>query len=204
MEAIVDAHNVVVSGAWNRRLFTPQWIKEEFAGASDVLLELAIGNPSVPILLSYAGLKLQVSNDRLIVSGSEASDVELKRVQEFMSGILSRLKHTPVIGVGINFQWNAPEPDPPLLGLFDLPDNQRLADNGVVIESVNITRSTVWKERVLNLRLNLTTSGTVECHVNFHSDATSTKVAKEHVDGDLVALRNEAKEILASAYELEF
>ena len=203
MEAILDGHNVVVVGAWNRRLFTPQWIKEEFAGDADVTIEVAVGNPTVPVRLSFGGLRLQVANDRIIVSGSQASDEDLGRVQDFAAGILGRLRHTPVSAVGVNFRWDEPDPSNQLLELFDLADNQSLADVGVGIQSTSIARSALWQDRVLKLSVNLTEAGAVEFHMNFHRDVTSTASAKEQVDAGLVALRNGAREVLASAYELE-
>lgn len=203
MEAPAHKQNVIVVGAWNRRLFTPHWLQQEFSGEADVTLEMAVGNPALPLRLSYDDLRLEVSNDRLTVSSSQTSDDAIQKVQELASGVLERLRHTPVTGVGVNFQWNEPEPDASLLAVFDLSDNQDLADAGVAVAATTLSRNTTWGDRVLNLKLNLTPDGVVEYHMNFHNDVTSTAAAKEVVDGGLVALRQQAWPLLATVYSLE-
>ena len=204
MEPVAERHNVVVLGAWNRRLFTPQWIAQEFASGGEVMLELAVNNPAIPVRLSYDGLRLQVASDRIIVSGGQSDDGTLGRVQEFAAGILDRLSHTPVSAAGINFEWRDSDPGESIVNLFDLPDGLRLADAGVGVKTTTINRVTDWEDRTLNIELNLGTDGAFQIGLNFHQSVQSASDARAYICQGMVELRERAEQLLSSTYGFQF
>ena len=125
MQAVADGHNVVIRGAWNRNIFNPVWVDQQLASGAGVSVEMAFGNPALPLRLMFGGLSLTVSSDLLIVGMAEVTPTSLGAVQSTAVGILETLSHTPVSAVGVNFRFNDPDPDAAVLAVLELSDEEQ-------------------------------------------------------------------------------
>jgi len=200
---VVDGHSIVINGAWNIRIFSPEWVAANLAPETDVGLAVAVGNPTAPIRLQFRGIYLRVGAERLVFSPVHLSDQALTTMQDVARTVVTMLPHTPMSAVGINFQYLVEDPPVQLLDVFRFSDNGPLAEFGAEIESAMIRRSTRFREAALNLVLALRADAAATIEFNNHSEITGGAEALTAINRPILELRDTAIDGLRSLYGLE-
>jgi len=205
METVADGHNIVLVGGWNRKVFRPQWVTQELLGTNAVEYAIAVDDPSLPMKISSRHMRLDVSSERLQIGSVDPSDENFAEIQGIADRVLELLPHTPVKAAGVNCRWIERHPRENLLGVFQLRDNDLLADAGAIVGTTGISRALRLRDWQVNLsmRLERERNEQVVIDFNFHRATESSAVAREHLAQGVVELRNAAIELLANAYEME-
>jgi hypothetical protein len=192
--------NIVVVGLWNTRIFSIPWISGKLFDNSDVTGEFPV-LPGFPTKFSVSGVEILPDSSRLMIQAAEPSDGLLQRVEDTATRILHLLPETPVSAVGLNIPFIQRDPPPNLSTLFELPDADLLAQNGIVAREIAIIRQAPFEQAVINIQLNWSEGG-VKLTMNFHRDVTNATEAATFLQNNAVRLKTKALELLQSIYDI--
>jgi hypothetical protein len=194
----LDGWTVVIAGNWNPAIFTPQWVSSRLTTSASVNVEIRLA-PRLVTRLNFDSIYLYLGEQRLTLGVQDSSDSTLSRLQHVAEQILTALPHTPVQGVGVNFQFEDREPSDELLNVFDLVDTTALAKAGAVVETTTITRRLSIAEDVVNMNLAYE-NDLVRVDLNFHKDVDSAEQARAHIARGMLDFRAQAFRILNSLH----
>lgn len=197
VSAFISGWSIVVAGAWNTRIFTPQWIGNgRLTQMRELDLAIPMDDPSAPRIVGFDNIQLEVQFARIVVKPTRTDNPTLLKLQSTVATILTELKHTPVSAVGINFAFLDEDPSAQLTRLFDLQDNGRLAESGWVIQNSNIKRELHRDNSILNFVATLAQNGNVRFDLNYHSNVSNNTEALAAVNRDIVALKSQSEELV--------
>jgi|JI10StandDraft_1071094.scaffolds.fasta_scaffold104566_1 hypothetical protein len=204
MKAQVENWSLVLVGAWNTAILTPDWLTKQLGASGPVQIEFPIGNPNMPLRYTLNGVHLVVTREHLVLAPS-ADDAEiLGRMESYCKSILTVLTHTPVSAIGINFAFLEEAPSDDLKSLFKASDLAKINDADLVVEGTEIKRRLRLPQNgVLNLSLQQTNGSQVVLNLNFHRDVESAAAAATYLDSRVTKYRALATKFLRDAYELD-
>lgn len=165
--------NVVIIGAWNIAILTPDGIRKRLFNAPEgtpVDIQVAVDRPA-PHRVHYNSLTVSPSSEMLIISVDQCNVQSLKRACEVGARALSQLPETPLSAVGINFRYRIDELPNDLLTLIDPPIDELFSDRNYIISRRSIQRGLELQPGVINLELGheQTTEGTILLNFNLDS-----------------------------------
>lgn len=109
MEIKKNIRNLVIFGAWNSLLFTPKWLNNNIFDGElppKINTEVAIhGNIVLHRVFQLPHFKIEISPDRLCFILNNNDDVHFQALLNAANSILTKLQHTPLQSVGINFVY---------------------------------------------------------------------------------------------------
>src|ERR1041384_1472480 len=140
MKAQVENWSLVLVGAWDIAILTPDWLTKHLGASGSVQIEFPISNPLMPLRYTLNGVHMVVSRERVVLAPSADDPEILRRMESFSKSILTVLTHTPVSGIGINFEFCEEVPSSELKRIFKSPDLPRIADADLVVEATEIKR----------------------------------------------------------------
>lgn len=201
MKPIVDGWSIVLAGAWNRRIFSPNWLKEnKITEQEQIGIAVPINNPTLPIRVDFDDIYMHISDDRLIFSPKECTNDNITKIHSAAKKILETLPHTPLIATGINFQFQEDICPEKMKKTFNINDSFSEAAGDIL--NLEIKRSFKHSVGVLNF----TVSGPIDLSVitidyNFHKDVEKTEQAISFLTTeDIVKLKDEAIKLYTTAY----
>ncbi len=175
MKPSFEGWTIVVSGLWNVRIFTPQWVAKNAFQANEIETEIRFGAavPSLfePVSLRYrhGNLSLLPSHDRLIIGMTSAAHDALEQGEAVILRIVGSLPHTPVNAFGINFSYIEEDPSAKNVEIF------KLSDAGILpyeVEQTEVIRRLKLDDGVLNLKHTFDQK-VVRLDFNFHHEASA-------------------------------
>ena len=201
LAANIPGWSIVIVGAWNSRIFTPQWIGNGRLTRSETIqLEIPVDEPRAPRRFTFDDVALEVQSSRISLKVTREDDDLLRRIQKMAETLLVDLPHTPITGVGTNFSFIDSEPNATVTRVFGLADSGAVADEEWVAHTTNVRRELRKGDTVLNLILGLMNDGTVRYDLNYHSAPSRPVEALDHVRRDIVARKTEASALLRKLY----
>jgi hypothetical protein len=116
---------LVIAGAWNPAILTPAWVLHHGLGrpGSEEPVQITV-NAAAGIFAEFPRFTLPeftytVRPDTLIITPpAGAGDEDLARLEAAAAAMLDVLPHTPVTGIGHNFEFQDADPDPNKLNVF--------------------------------------------------------------------------------------
>lgn len=125
MELVPDETSLVVAGAWNAAILTPSWmLKHAFNrpdgdhGRVQVFLPALQGAVFEFPRYVLDRMAYIVRPDALVVAPSESTEECLASSEDAVARIVTVLSHTPVTGIGHNFEFRDAAPTPASLAVF--------------------------------------------------------------------------------------
>lgn len=196
-----DNWTVVLAGEWNVRLFTPQWVGTHLLGEARLEIMAAL-TPGVPsIRYNSHDVALYPGDQTFVVAARQQTDSALARAEQVAVRVLELLAHTPVTGVGINFNQVEREPSEELRRLVNLPDRDTLAGFGCVTQQTGIARQFLLETTTLNTRFEFgLPDGAVGVNLNFHFGVRSAAEAAGVLRDRAVPSRETASRFLQTVY----
>lgn len=125
MKLVSTETSLVIAGAWNPAILTPQWVLQHGLNKS-----LDGGNLIQAFLPATQGvifefpryvledLSFSVRPDLFILSPVESTPERIVALEDAAARMLEQLKHTPITGIGHNFEFREANPMPGNLDLF--------------------------------------------------------------------------------------
>jgi hypothetical protein len=130
----LDTSGIVLSGHWNRMIFTPEWVGPNLFHEDILVTEIALV-PGFPAIYRNTEVQLEASHQRLMVRPRINTEQAFLRAENIAVLAVSILSSTPLHGVGINFSFIEKEPGPPLLELFNFRDSGAIAKAKVEVNA---------------------------------------------------------------------
>ena len=120
MKIVPSETTLVVAGAWNAAILTPDWVirhglkrvpEQRDGTAVQVLIPAGPFGVLEAPRFSLEGFSFTARSDALVLLPDATDDVSLRRVEELAANILTTLNHTPIAGIGHNFEFISDDPD---------------------------------------------------------------------------------------------
>lgn len=143
MRRDLEKSSVVLSGAWNQAIFTPEWVAARILGTPEPKFQMALA------LLETGGTLLEIAPlgraalrllpGRLEVRPLDPSDEALQDIERLAIAAARALPETPIGALGINFGYSMAGGN--YAPLFELKDQALFEADGFTPSQVD-----VWRE----------------------------------------------------------
>ncbi len=174
MEGEPYAWNVLIIGAWNAAILTPNGIKKrlfELPEATPVEVEVSLDQPA-PHRVIYDGIVVTPLAHALEVSPRRFEFPLLKRATEIARKALQALPETPTSAVGVNIRYNFGTLPDELIDMVKAPIDQTLSDADFAIKGGVTKRALTFDSGVINVEVSQGQAGDGSLTMNFHRDST--------------------------------
>ena len=200
----------VIPGAWNQAILQrPEWVARYVhdypEGTPVEALQVYEENPITHLgrLIQYIeniGILVEPGRLSLFVNDTENLEDIFKSLEEKVINIVKTLKHTPIVGYGVNFSFEVHHPSDALLKVFDTTDD--IKKKGIV-KRENITVSLEIKEGVtLNLGKE-SIEGRVMLDFNYHHVKFDLDKFREKEKGCVFSFYKQTQEFLQQCYNVD-
>ncbi len=169
--------SVVVTGAWNVAILTPDGIRKrlfELPDGSPVSIEIAIDRPG-SFRVRHEGVIVELSPLGLIISGDPSNLQTLTLACQVAQKALTSLPETPVTATGINFKFRTPDLPNSVLDLLECRLDDLLSDNNHVIVGRTLKRVIDCDSGVINLEISQKEGSESTISFNFHLGSTQSE-----------------------------
>ena len=167
--------NIILSGAWNLAILTPNGISKrlfELPAGTPIEVQIAIDQPG-QYRVSHEGVIVAPSSGHLELSVQINDLASLEKASQIGRKVLQALPETPVAAAGINFRYSLnPFPDE-LLDLLKTPIDDVYSDENFTITDSSTKRSLEILPGVINIEINQMKDGSGIVVMNFHFASSS-------------------------------
>jgi hypothetical protein len=190
MNIAPEETSLVIAGAWNAAILTPAWVIKygllKDGGTAQVFFPTAPGAIFQAPRFNLGDLSFTVLPNALVLLPSEHKAEHLSFLEEVAARMLSALPHTPVTGVGHNFEYRDHDPSSRYLKVFtdsrqDLADEMPLGWEATAA-AVASSFKNASRKALVNIQRQLD-GGMITMKFNFHCDVTSVDRAVEVLEG---------------------
>lgn len=210
MNVSLDGWSINIRGAWNPRIFTPEWlIRHIFAEGQEpdpgtqIKVEFPLQSGQ-PYRYSMAGIRIIPSLSRVVLAPLDHADATLMTLERAAIALLNTLSHTPISAFGLNFRFVEEHPEDDVLELFRTQaDVGRYATTGKAVEEQSLTRRMDVDRSRLAVTVAWGGDEGVVADFNFHRDAASCEHAVELLTGTVARDLATATGILTEVYHFE-
>lgn len=181
MPAEPTTWNIVIGGAWNVAILTPDGVRKrlfKLAEGTPLQLEVAIDRPG-PFRIIHDGLIVVPSSRQLEIAPQTADFVSLEKASRIGQIALEGLPETPVIAAGVNIRYSLKSLPDELIDLLKTPLDHAYSDGGFIIEGTLTRRSLVCPPGVVNVEIGQGKEGEGTVSMNFHRESTSPVELRE-------------------------
>jgi hypothetical protein len=198
--------NVVVVGAWNRAILTPQGIsKRLFQLPPDAAVEVLVALDGLaPMRVVHGAMTVIPDSRQLIVQPDTPSLDGLSKAAEIATRAIASLPETPVTAAGINIRFRfSALPDDAIEAGNSSGFDHRLADSAAKVFMRTTKRSLRWNQADLNIEIieKDDVSGVVS--FNFHRSSSVAAELTEWI-GQVAAMHEEAITLLRTLLGVKF
>jgi hypothetical protein len=124
MQLQPEETTLVITGAWNPAILSPQWVVANGFKRDPMHEQFQVAMPMGPSAV-FQDLKYTVADcqyiarpDAVIFQSTSGEIGAFASIEEAAANILNELQHTPVNGIGHNFSFVENNPDPAWLEVF--------------------------------------------------------------------------------------
>lgn len=169
--------NVVIIGAWNIAILTPDGIRKRLFNLPETTaleVEVSVDRPG-PYRVIHDGLIVAPSSRQLEVSVQSPTRASLEKAITVARRALDALPHTPVFAAGVNIRYRYADTPGDLLDLVRAPIDDALSDADFTIQGSVAKRSLSLGKGLINVEVATSGGGNEgSLLLNFHCDSTET------------------------------
>ena len=196
--------SIVLPGAWNIAIFSPEWLKEHFADTVHVELSIANGRLATAVTMPQASMLLSDSKVVIRPVGTDVGD--LAQCAALAERLLIALPETPVTAFGINVCFDVLGSESPSLNeLLETGATERAAFQSTPVEATGFMRRLSNSGAVVNLQVAVGVHAPVQVDLNHHHVVEPKKAV--NVAAKIIRFADEAErvsaDLLKHAYGLE-
>ena len=165
--------NVVVIGAWNTAILSPDGVRRrlfQLADGMPIELQVAIDRPG-HFRISHDGVVVIPTASRLEVVAANGTVTALTRAAEICQRAIAELPETPVTAAGVNVRYRFDDLPDDVLANLRAPLDEALALAGHQIANSSTKRTVEFDVGVVNLTVIHSPAGTGTLEFNFHRDS---------------------------------
>ena len=158
---------LVIIGAWNSAIFTPEWVSMNLFPDQPLQIEYPVSGFGASLRFGVDGISMSIIGQRLAFRVNNPTEEKFSLMYQTAVKIAQILPHTPLVSVGINhvFQCTVQEIDDKRI--FDFRDQDTMNENGYELVSWLNRRTLHFDHHDLNLTWRLTGS---DVSVEFNND----------------------------------
>ncbi len=186
MPAQPNNWNIIISGAWNRAILTPDGIRKRLFNLPEgtpIQLEVAVDRPGSFRAINTDGVIVVPSSRQLELAVQTNDLVSLKKAGCLGQEALRALPETPVAAVGVNIRYELESLPDELLDLLKTPIDDAYSDGGFTIASSTMLRSLKQSPGVVNVEISQSNDGKGAVVMNFHRESNLPNELCEWLDG---------------------
>jgi len=205
MRPTPDSYSIVVLGAWNPSIFTPEWIVSNLADGEqcDIQVAFPIDDPTAPRRITFEGINFFPGRRQISLSPTIPDLDGMNKCAAILVKILALLIHTPVSGAGVNFSFSEDNPTEQMNSAL-LPSDSDLILGEYPIKETKIHR--VLKrdddKHILNFTLAQNDKG-IALSFNFHYDIATVNGYQELFSSNIIGKHfNAAIAFTSQCYEI--
>ncbi|MGM0584952.1 MAG: hypothetical protein ACQEUZ_09915 [Pseudomonadota bacterium] len=193
---------VVLTGAWNPAIFTPEWIAFylfKIEEGRDIEVDVLHDVESSRRIIFIGEIGVSVSNGRLEVYAK--TEDRIPELSQFIPRIFEVLPHTPSRGLGVNFRYSSQNPSAQVIEKLETSEG---FDLKYEVRRTELKSQLIRSENsVLNL-LRISEEGGLVVDFNFHFIFDSKeKISSQIAQGEIESCKTEAWSLLSEHYEAE-
>lgn len=176
MKLIPEETTLVIAGAWNSAIVTPEWIQKyglKKAAGQEVPFQAVVPVGAGMFFefpkFKFDGISIVVRPDAMILSQSDVSEEQMDGIETVAANTVGELKHTPVGGVGHNFGFCDEAPGVQFLETFTNSQNDLVgaAPDGWNVTSTVLVTTLTYGDTQVNLQRSVV-AGKLNVKFNFH------------------------------------
>lgn len=186
--------SLVIAGAWNPAILSPQWVLQHglgkaLDGTNRIQAYMPAGQGVIFEFPRYVldDLTFSARADALVIIPTTTKKEEMTIAEDAAAKMLQELRHTPVGGIGHNFEFREPNPQPEQLQVFT-DSRQDIADempNGWDATSAVVVSSFAYGANAIVLNISRQfEAGTMMVKVNFHHPVAGVDQALQILRGE--------------------
>lgn len=178
MSAKPNNWNVVISGAWNLAILTPDGVRKrlfKLAEGTPLQIEVAIDQPG-QFRVVHDGVIVTPASRQLDVSVQTNNIGSLEKACRIAGTAIETLPETPIVAAGVNFRFTLDALPDALIDLLKSSVNDAYSDAGYSIIGSLTQRSLEIPPGVINVEVREDKDGAGTVLMNFHY-ASSTPAA---------------------------
>lgn len=198
-----DSYNaLVIVGAWNIPIFTPEWIGKYIFPGKEISIEFPEQPVNASLRFTCDNVSINIVENRLIFKAHNHSVETFNRIEEIASNLCRCLAHTPVLSFGINHIFECTYDEIREKNIFTFMDDDRLAEAGYDVDSVQVHRTINFQNHKLNVIW--TKAGeSVTIEFNNHYKASDIQQFLRNFEDSIITMRMEnAIEFLKKIYSV--
>jgi hypothetical protein len=172
---------VVVVGAWNRAILTPDGIRKrlfDLPEGSTVDIEVAIDRPG-SFRVRHNGVIVEPTPMALAISGETNDQKSLEASCQVATKALTALPETPVSAAGVNYRYRISDLSDAIIEKLECQLDDVLSDGANEIAGRSSKRSIKVKNGLLNLEIVQDEGSGDMVMFNYHLDSTDVSVLKD-------------------------
>ncbi len=190
--------NVVVVGAWNRAILTPQWIaKNMFKVPEGTALPVEVPiNVRAPMKISHDGCGVIVHSSQLEVLTENADFHSLEKAKQLSLEAVNELNRTPFLAAGFNIRFlSEGDIDPDFAELLSCKLDAKIASAGHQITKRNVTQTFPFRGGQVNLQIS-SSDDTATLDLNFHKTSTTAEEVTSWLQMPITEIESTTNSIL--------
>ena len=190
---------IVLVGAWNKAMFTPDWVQKYVFPGIPMNIEFPLNNPLASIRYSANGIVFSTVESRLSFLAKKTNKDVFFNIGSLAKDLCRLLQHTPIQNFGINHVFELVEDE--VKGIPDFEVITGSPFDGFVVNTGSIMRSMSIENSTLNFSLSKRPDGIFEANFNYHHNCSSIEDFLKSFDPDDINNKCiEAQELLAASF----
>lgn len=143
--------SLIIIGAWNRAIFTPEWVGKYVFPGEEMSVELPIDNIEASPRYSSKGLSMHILNQKLIFTINNPSPENFQQIGIKAIAVCRALAHTPLLCFGINHFFQCPKEEIQTIKVFDFSNYDLLKEKGYELKAMRNQQSLKFEHHILNV-----------------------------------------------------
>jgi hypothetical protein len=194
-----NSWNVILLGAWNGAILTPEWIGKhvfEVPSGHAIAIEVPI-NTRGPWRVKQNDVAVLVTPNNLEFSCDATNFPTLEIAKKLASKTLDLLPVTPVAAAGFNLRFTSAELPPELAAITTSGLESSFSDNGFHILSQATRRTIPYKDGLINCEISVEENGNTLVALNFHRSSAVQQELKDWLSMPIAEVETISNKILA-------
>lgn len=142
---------LVIIGAWNRAIFSPDWVQRFVFPGEEIGIEIPLDNLDASPRFSSNDLSICVVNQKLVFNISNPTNDKFHQVGSKAISVCRALAHTPITCFGINHYFEGSKQEIEKSNIFDFSNFDVLQNKGYELRSMRNQQSLKFEHHILNI-----------------------------------------------------
>ncbi len=142
---------LIIIGAWNRAIFTPDWVAKFVFPGEEVTIEIPVDNIDASPRYSSKGLSVYILGQKLVFSINNPSQEGFQQMGLKAIAVCRALAHTPLLCFGINHYFQGSKDEIKNTNVFDFSNYESLNEKGYELKSMRNQQSLQFEHHILNV-----------------------------------------------------